>query len=69
MAQMFQTLARTLLPHQGLGLECARCGRRATWPRDEAMRRLGPDSTPADVRRRLKCAGCGAREAVRLRVV
>jgi hypothetical protein len=58
MAQMFQTLARTMAHSETLKAECA-CGRRTTWLRAEAFKVFGNDSTPTDVRRRLRCKDCG----------
>lgn len=55
---MFQTLARTMEPSDRLKIACD-CGRRVAWTRSEAFARCGPDTTPADLRRRLRCAGCG----------
>lgn len=66
---MFQNLARTLLPHQALRIVCAGCGRAVNWPRAVAMRRLGADAIPADIRRKLTCSACGKRETARLTVV
>jgi hypothetical protein len=69
MAQMFQTLARTLKPHERLRIACEFCGRTTDWPRADAMRRLGPDTKPFQLRPRLRCSGCGKRESARVSVV
>ena len=61
MAMMFQTLARTMDPRAALRIECEGCGRRVAWTKEQACRRLGPDSTPHDVRRRLRCSQCDSR--------
>jgi endogenous inhibitor of DNA gyrase (YacG/DUF329 family) len=60
MAQMFQTLCRTMGAQDVLTARCAACGRQARWTRPQALARFGPDATPFDVRRRLKCAACGS---------
>lgn len=58
---MFQTLLRVMQsPSDTLKLECAACGRRTTWSREEAFARLGQGATPYDVRARLRCSACGA---------
>lgn len=57
---MFQNLNRSMAQGDTLKIECEPCERRATWTKAEACRRLGPDATPYDVRRRLACAACGA---------
>lgn len=56
---MFQNLHRSLPPGGVLRIECEGCGRKATWRRALAVQQLGPDATPADIRRRLYCATCG----------
>ncbi|MBI1198513.1 MAG: hypothetical protein GC203_11680 [Phenylobacterium sp.] len=56
--KMFQTLARTMEPSAVLNIACA-CGRRVAWTRPEAFSRCGPDTTPPDLRRRLRCGACG----------
>lgn len=56
---MFETLHRTMAPNQTLKIACGRCGHRAEWSRAEAVRKLGPDSAPYDIRRKLKCGVCG----------
>lgn len=66
---MFQNLRRSLPAHRQLGIACDRCGREARWSFSEAVRRLGADASPSEIRRRLVCGGCGTREAVRLWVV
>jgi hypothetical protein len=57
MPQMFQTLSRSMAPGETLKAECG-CGRQASWPQAQAMRVFGPDATPYDIRRRLRCLGC-----------
>ncbi|WP_309642963.1 hypothetical protein [Phenylobacterium sp.] len=66
--QMFQTLARTMGPHETLKLACRPCGRQVEWTRAEAMSRLHPDSTPGDVARQVKCGRCGERTAITVRI-
>jgi len=56
---MFQNLHRMMDGSATLKIRCEACDHRATWTRDAAFRRLGPDATPFDIRRRLVCAGCG----------
>ncbi len=65
--QMFQTLARVMRgPAVTLRITCEACGHVAVWTRAQAFERLGPDSAPADVRRRLCCGACGHRGDPRL---
>jgi endogenous inhibitor of DNA gyrase (YacG/DUF329 family) len=63
---MFQTLCRSMAPHERLSAECERCARKAVWSREEAFRLFGPDAAPAEIRRRLVCADCGTNVAVRV---
>jgi hypothetical protein len=63
---MFQTLHRMTASAGALKIRCAQCGHAVAWPRAEALRRLGSDATPADLRRRLRCGACG--EKVQLEV-
>jgi hypothetical protein len=57
---MFQNLSRMMAGGAALKIKCEACGRQTTWRSDEAFRRLGPDATPYEIRRRLVCIGCGA---------
>jgi hypothetical protein len=57
--QMFQNLERSMKPGETLKVLCEPCGRRTTWTRTEAIKHCGPDATPADLRWRLTCGGCG----------
>ena len=66
---MFQNLRRSLPPHRSLAIACERCGREVRWSQGEAVGRLGADASPPEIRRRLVCGGCGAREAIRLWIV
>lgn len=66
MAQMFQTLHRTMGPQETLKLQCDGCDRRTTWTYAQAVAHCGPDATPSDIRRRLKCQGCGAEARARI---
>jgi hypothetical protein len=61
---MFQNLRRMLRGGRGLQLTCGACGHAAVWTPDEAIRRLGGEATPSDVRRRLVCSRCGAVRAI-----
>lgn len=63
---MFQNLHRSLAPRQTLKIECAGCGRRSIWTQPQAVGTLGPDATPADIRRRLVCSVCGLGGAARV---
>jgi hypothetical protein len=65
---MFQNLARTMEPGDMLKIECVRCGRRTAWSKAEASLRLGDHAAPYDIRRRLRCSGCGARGGGRVKV-
>lgn len=60
MAIMYPTLRRL---YGSLTIVCMGCGRRVTWPKEVAVGLLGPDLTPPEVRRRLRCGTCGARGA------
>ena len=60
MAQMFQTLARTMGPHDVLKARCAACGHEGRWTRAQAFARFGPDASPHAVRRSLRCLACGS---------
>jgi hypothetical protein len=57
---MFQNLHRSMAPSATLKIACEGCGRRSTWTRAQAVAKLGPDATPADIRRRLSCSACGS---------
>lgn len=57
---MFQTLARVMAPSATLKIRCDACEHQAVWTRREAYARCGPDATPPDIRRRVKCGACGA---------
>jgi hypothetical protein len=46
-----------------LTITCPGCGHRVTWTAAEAVRRLGGECMVTDVRRRLRCAACGAASA------
>ncbi len=58
---MFQNLHRMMANGGTLKIACEseRCAHTAALQRDEAFRLLGPDSTPADVRSKLRCSLCG----------
>ncbi len=59
---MFQTLARVMTaPADTLQIHCLACQHRAIWTRKEAFDRLGPDSSPYEVGKKLVCGQCGAR--------
>jgi DNA-directed RNA polymerase subunit RPC12/RpoP len=58
---MFQNLRRMMPERSTLKIECEPCGHQATWSQDQAFRRLGPDATPFEIRRRLRCDECGVR--------
>jgi hypothetical protein len=63
---MFQNLRR-MMPGKGtLKIECEPCGHQVTWSQDQAFRRLGPDATPSEIRRRLVCGECGAPHRARV---
>ncbi len=57
---MFQNLHRMMLGKATLKIRCEACQHCASWSREEALRRLGPDASPFDIRRKLVCAACGA---------
>ena len=56
---MFQNLGRMMGEGATLKIECEACGHETTWSRATAFKRLGPDASPSDIRRRLACR-CGA---------
>jgi len=56
---MFQNLNRSMDSRGRLQAKCESCGRTAFWSKGQACRIFGPDATPYDVRRRLKCTDCG----------
>ena len=58
---MFQNLHRMMANGGALKIACEddECAHTACLQRDEAFRLLGPDSTPADVRCKLRCSLCG----------
>jgi hypothetical protein len=60
---MFQTLHRVMAPADTLKVVCDGCEHAAEWPQAIAFARMGPDATPADVRRRLRCGQCGVADA------
>jgi len=55
---MFETLGRVMPAETTLKIECG-CSRRTTWTRDAAIQRFGQGATPYDIRKRLRCTGCG----------
>lgn len=63
---MFQTLHRTMARTDTLKLRCESCGHRVTWTYGEAVRWCGPDATPTDIRRRVRCKACGAEGRVQI---
>jgi len=63
---MFQTLRRVMHGAMTLKIVCEACGRQAAWTVAEAFARLGPDATPFEARRRLKCGGCGRKGHIRV---
>lgn len=64
--QMFQTIARTMKPRETLKIQCDACGHRVSLSYAAAAAACGPDSTPADVRRRARCKVCGVEGRVRV---
>lgn len=59
MAQMFQTLARTMNAKDSVTARCEACGHQARWTQAQAFAAFGPDASPYAVRRRLRCSRCG----------
>lgn len=53
----YETLSTTLLRHERLRAACA-CGHLAEFSQAKAIRLFGPDATPYDIRRRLRCSRC-----------
>jgi hypothetical protein len=59
---MFETLAKVMSSSADtLKIHCLACQHRAVWTRQEAFDRLGPDSGPYIVGKKLICERCGAR--------
>ena len=62
---MFETLARVMTdPRATLKIKCGACLHDAVWTRLEAFARLGSDSAPYDIRRKLICGKCGGRSQI-----
>jgi len=60
---MFQNLQRMLRGGRCLQLTCA-CGHAVSWTPEQAFQRAGAEATPMDLRRRLICSRCGARQVI-----
>ena len=56
---MFQTLHRMMANGGTLQVACEACPHASSLDRDVAFRLLGPDASPAEVRAKLRCSGCG----------
>ena len=62
---MFETLSRVMAdPRATLKIKCGVCLHDAVWTRVEVFSRLGADSTPYDIRRKLICKSCGGRSQI-----
>jgi hypothetical protein len=61
---MFQTLRRSLGEAQTLKIRCEACDHDVAWSQADALRWLGPDATPFEIRRKLICRLCGGRARV-----
>ncbi|UTP38666.1 hypothetical protein M9M90_15755 [Phenylobacterium sp. LH3H17] len=55
---MFQNLGRDMAYSDTLKVRCP-CEREAVFSCKEAFAIFGDDATPYDIRRRLRCSGCG----------
>lgn len=66
MAQMFQTLHRSMTSARTLKIQCDACDHRVTLSYREAVNACGSDATPMDIRRRAKCRLCRAEGRVRV---
>jgi hypothetical protein len=66
---MFETLGRVMLAaNDTLKIECETCGHRVEWSRRDAFALFGLDASPFVVRRRSRCANCGERNRIAVRV-
>jgi ribosomal protein S27E len=63
---MFQNLRRSMAQSATLKIECESCAHRTEWGQAEAFDKLGPDASPYEIRRRLRCNKCGDRQHVRV---
>lgn len=57
---MFQNLHRMMGEAAQLKIACETCEHGVSWTRQQAFLWLGPDATPYEIRRRLRCTRCGA---------
>jgi DNA-directed RNA polymerase subunit RPC12/RpoP len=62
MAEMFQSIGRSIQPGERLHIRCGLCGRQVAWSRAMAVDQLGAKARPADVARKLRCSECGSRK-------
>lgn len=53
----YETLTTAMRYHDRLKIACA-CGHKADFSQAEAVAVFGPDATPFDIRRRLRCSRC-----------
>lgn len=58
---MFETLHRTMQGNDTLKIRCEVCHHTAVWSRIDAFERLGPDASPYEVRRKLRCSECSTK--------
>jgi hypothetical protein len=56
---MFQNLHRMMANGGTLQIACEGCPHTAALQRNTACRLLGPDSSPSEVRTKLRCSQCG----------
>lgn len=52
---MFQNLGRMMNYNQSLKVKCA-CGHQSEFSCKDAFALFGPDATPVDIRRRVRCS-------------
>lgn len=62
MAEMFQSIGRSLQPGAFLHIRCGLCTHQVAWTRDRAIEILGAKARPADLARLLACSACGGRK-------
>jgi len=60
---MFQNLNRSMTNGSRLRARCEACGRLGVWNATHARQVFGPDATPFEIRRRLRCTACGEMRA------
>ena len=52
-----ETLSNSMRYHDRLKITC-RCGHEGSFSQAEAIQVFGPDATPYDIKKRLRCSAC-----------